>query len=335
LRHYNIPIFVPELGCPHRCVFCNQQNISGVCNIPKPAEVAEIINQHLGTFKQDNRRVEVAFFGGSFTGLPVDLQVDYLSTVAPFMEQGQVQSIRLSTRPDYITAEILDILYENGVGTIELGAQSMDGEVLQLSGRGHTAKQVETASKQILQKGFDLGLQMMVGLPADTFHKSMHTASRFVELGASQVRIYPTLVIRDTPLALLFQKEKYTPLEMQAAVDICKELVLLFEKNGIKVLRVGLHPSEGLASGADLLAGPFHPAFKELVETAIWADILKENTNSLDLGSNLEIRVSPRQLNAAIGHGAENKKRLLEFFKSVSFIADKQLEGRQVYVSNC
>jgi len=316
-------------------VFCNQQNISGVCDIPKPADIAHIIERHLSTFSEESSRVEVAFFGGSFTGLPVELQVEYFSAVAPFIECGQVQSIRLSTRPDYINPKILEMLAQNGVGTIELGAQSMDAEVLKLSGRGHTAQQVEEASSSILQRGFNLGLQMMVGLPGDTPEKAMNTSERFVELGASQVRIYPTLVIRETPLANLFQQGKFSPLQLHEAVGICKELLLFFEKNSVKVLRVGLHPSEGLVSGADLLAGPFHPAFKELVDTSIWADTLHKAVSEKKLERRIEIRVSPKQLNAAIGHKATNKKRLLELFESVNFVADNKLTGRQIHVGNC
>ncbi len=332
MRHYNIPIFVPELGCPHRCVFCNQQNISGAFAIPKPADVAKIIAEHLATIAGGNRRVEAAFFGGNFTGLTLKLQSEYLSAVAPFIYNGQVQSIRLSTRPDYITPPKLEMLAHHNVGTIELGAQSMDEDVLKQSGRGHTIQQVEEASKLILRHGFNLGLQMMVGLPGDTPAKAMQTASRFVELGASQVRIYPTLVIRHTLLATLFQKGGYIPLQLHEAVEICRTLVLFFEQNSLKVLRVGLHPSEGLLSGDKLLAGPFHPAFKELVETAIWADILQKAVFDKNPGGNLKIRISPKQINAAIGHKASNKKALLALYTHVNFVSDDNLNGRQFYV---
>ncbi len=190
-KHYNIPIFIPELACPFQCVFCNQEKISGQQRIPDEKEIEQIIKEHLSSFRRTDRVVEVGFFGGSFTGIPIEEQEQYLRIVQPYIDQGEVNGIRLSTRPDYIDEEILNVLKKYRVTTIELGAQSMDDDVLKKSFRGHTAKQTEQAAKMILENGFELGLQMMIGLPGDTLEKSIKTATKIIEYGASNTRIYP------------------------------------------------------------------------------------------------------------------------------------------------
>lgn len=334
MRHYNIPFFIPELGCPHQCVFCDQHRISGAASAPRPEEVSGQVAAYLDTFPVGEKQVEIAFFGGNFTGLPPEEQEAYLAAAATWLRNGKVQGIRLSTRPDYITEENLELLRRYGVSSIELGAQSMDEEVLRLSGRGHTSKQVEKAASLIRAMGFRLGLQMMTGLPGDNIEKTLYTASRIVELGAEETRIYPTLVIEGTRLAELYREGSYEPLTLGETVERCKHLVLLFEQKGVKILRLGLHPSEGLINGNDLLAGPFHQALKELVETAIWKDLFREAYSQWQ-GESVCIRVSPKALNAAIGHQASNRKWLQKKFKRLEIRADARLKGREWHADPC
>ncbi len=331
-KHYTIPIFIPELACPFQCVFCNQEKISGHQNIPDENEIRQTIIEHLKSFKRKKRTVEIGFFGGSFTGIPIEEQKHYLGIVQPFIDSGEVNGIRLSTRPDYINKEILDVLKKHRVTTIELGAQSMDDEVLEKSYRGHTSKQTEQASEMILDNGFELGLQMMIGLPGDTREKAVFTAKRIIELGASNTRIYPALVIKGTAMHKWYDEGKYIPLSLEEAINRTKQILPLFEEAGVKVLRVGLHPSEGLLSGHELIAGPFHQSFKELVLSEIWYEQLKPLLNK-DEGRNLIIYVPKKERNYAIGYGAKNHKMLLEKFGKVEFVVHTSLQGRDFSVS--
>lgn len=317
-KHYNIPIFIPELACPFQCAFCNQEKISGHNLIPDDTEIIQTIQEHLSSFKEKNRFVEVAYFGGSFTGIPFEQQQHFLGLVQPFIKEGKVQSIRLSTRPDYIDEKILTMLKEFNVGTIELGAQSLDDEVLLKSHRGHSAKHVEDASKLIHKFGIKLGLQMMIGLPGDSLKKAISTAKKIVALGADNTRIYPALVIRDTAMHLWYKQGKYSPLSLDDAVNWTKEILPVFENAGVNIIRVGLHPSEGLTDGGELITGPFHISFKELVLTEIWNDKLKPFLKT-HKGKNLIITVPFGSLNHAIGYKAKNKNMLLQKFDRVIF----------------
>ena len=331
VKHYTIPIFIPELACPFQCVFCNQKKISGQTHIPTGDEITKTIDSHLRTFRRKNKNVEVGFFGGSFTGIPIDEQKQYLKYVQPYIRLEKVQSIRLSTRPDYITEEILLMLKKYNVTTIELGAQSFDDEVLKTTRRGHSSHDIVVASELILKHGFNLGLQMMVGLPGDTLEKSINTAKRIIESGAHNTRIYPSLVIKDTLMHNWYNDGKYKPLSLSEAASWCKIILPMFEQAGIDVLRVGLHPSEGLTSGDELIDGPFHSSFKELVLTEIWADILKQATENIK-EEKLEIRVNPKEINYAIGYKSKNKNELLSKFRYVMFITDESIAGRGIKI---
>ncbi len=328
MKHYTIPVFIPELACPFQCAFCNQRKISGHIHIPDEEEVVRIIESHLASFKQNKRHVEVGFFGGNFTGIPMEDQEKYLRVVAPYQQKGLVHGIRLSTRPDYINKPVLKLLKRYGVTTIELGAQSLNDGVLKASFRGHTAAQVAEASAMVLDDGFDLGLQMMIGLPEDSFEKSMATAREIVRLGASNTRIYPALVIKDTAMHLWYKKGKYKPLTLHEAVEWSKVLLLFFEANGINVIRMGLHPSEGLRSGNQLVAGPFHPSFRELVLTEIWGDLLASMMKNANGKEHLLLEVAPSQINYAIGYGGKNRNRLQHYFKKVKVVPSTDLRGR-------
>lgn len=333
MKHFTIPVFVPELACPNRCVFCNQHSISGCVKQPEPDEVRKIVMQHLQTIPQKDSHIEIGFFGGSFTGIEPELQEKYLAVANEFLisesgepagidTQRRIQGIRLSTRPDYIDNHILQLLKRFGVTTIELGAQSLDEEVLRLSGRGHTVKDIERASALIRASGFRLGLQMMTGLPGDTPEKSMLTAKRIIELGANCTRIYPTLVIKGTDLEKLWKNGEYQPQTLQEAIELTSLILQLFEENEVEVIRVGLHPSEGLMEGKELLAGPFHPSFRELVHTFIWRKKLLTLIEKYTKGGRIYIPVSPSQLRHAIGFNSENLKMLQQHFEKVEFFEE-------------
>lgn len=318
--HYNIPIFIPELACPNRCIYCNQRHISGQLQAVKPEEIKQIIEQHLATFIRPSE-VELAFFGGSFTGIDEKDMLTYLQIVQPYIEQGEIKSIRISTRPDYINEKILDILQQYNVKDIELGAQSLNEEVLAFAKRGHTVRDVENASQLIKSYGFSLGLQMMIGLPLDTVEKSKETAKKILKLGAESTRIYPTLVINNTDLADLYRQNKYKALSLDEAVDWTTEIYKIFSQSSIKILRIGLHPSEALINGTELLAGPFHVSFKELVLTKIW----QEKFEKLPINTKT-ILVNPREINYAIGYNSKNKQLLQKKFPYLKFISDSNVE---------
>ncbi len=328
VKHYTIPIFIPELACPFQCAFCNQKKISGQQHIPTDDQIIKTIDNHLATFKAKNKYVEVGFFGGSFTGIPIEEQKKFLILIQPYIRLELIQGIRLSTRPDYISEDILNMLSKYNVTTIELGAQSFDDVVLKKTRRGHVSSQIEKASQAILSHKFNLGLQMMIGLPGDTLEKSIFTANKIVKSGAHCTRIYPAIVIKDTLMHNWYLNKKYKPLSLEDAVDWTSQLLPIFEEAGVKVIRVGLHPSEGLIDGDELVDGPFHQSFKELVLSKIWKDKLCPILNQ-DLKNNIEIHINPKELNYAIGYGSSNKKMLHSKFSSVKFVPDEDMLNRE------
>lgn len=259
-----IPVFVPHKGCPHDCVFCNQKKISGCMQAPTPTEVHRLIEQHLGTHKEQD--LEIAFFGGSFTGIPLEEQEQYLKIANQYREQYPQLQIRASTRPDCITEPVIALLQQYGVNVIELGVQSMDDQVLTASGRGHSAEDVKQAVKTLKQAGIVVGIQTMLGLPGDTKEGALQTAKEVIELQPAMVRIYPTLVIGQTVLETMYQKGLYKPLELDEAVALTAELMDLYESANIPVIRVGLQPTEQMDS--EVIAGPYHPAFRQLANGA-------------------------------------------------------------------
>ena len=328
IRHFTIPAFIPELACPFQCIYCDQKKISGQIKIPEPDEIIQTIEEHLSTIPKRRSFVEFGFFGGNFTGIPLEKQEELLKLIRPYIKDSSISSIRLSTRPDYITHENLKLLKKYNVKTIELGAQSMDDDVLNKSKRGHSSEDVINAAKLIKSFDFDLGLQMMIGLPGDTYEKSIYTARQIVKLGASNTRIYPTLVIKDTKLEKMYNQGKYTPLNLEEAIKWSKKLLLIFEEANVNVIRMGLHPSENLLSGSDLVAGPFHKSFRELVVAEIWNGILKHLLKK-EKAKRIRIFVSPKEFNYAIGYDSKNKNMLLENFEYVIFQQDENLEGRR------
>lgn len=332
IKHHNIPIFLPEESCPHRCIFCDQHKISGTVEVPSPKDVREIIETHLSTIK-NRKYTDIAFFGGSFTGMSLEMQEEYLKIAFQYIKNESVRSIRLSTRPDYIDEENLNLLKNYGVRTIELGAQSFDDEVLKMSNRGHTAAKTIEASQLIKEKGFQLGLQMMIGLPGDTEVKSLHTASEIIRLGANNTRIYPTLILKNTALARMFKEEKYKPMSIEKAVSLTKKIMLMFEKGNVKILRVGLHPSEELDCSKSLIAGPYHPSFKGLVLTERWADIFCADFPKTKL-KELHLHINPLQINYAIGYKSQNKNYLIKLGYKPKFIPDVNIAEFEYSLEN-
>lgn len=319
MKNYTVPVFVPELACPNRCVFCNQNSISGCHNQPSASEVREIIESRLKTIPRSDTHIEIGFFGGNFTGIDEQQQKEYLEIASNYYLEKRVHGIRVSTRPDYISSESLSFLKKYNVSTIEIGAQSLDEEVLKLAGRGHSVRDIEYASALIKKNGFRLGLQMMTGLPGDSPEKSILTARKIIELGADDTRIYPTLVINNTRLSELWQKGLYQPQSLEEAVDLTATLISIFNEAGVNIIRVGLHPSEDLITGNEMLSGPFHPSFRQLAETELWRrKLVRVMDNSAD-NNEVVIPVPADQLNEAIGFESANRKMLLKHFRKVTF----------------
>lgn len=281
-RRRIIPVFVPHLGCPNDCVFCNQRRISGKSE-PATAKTVKDAISAAGAAEGDCSGWELAFYGGSFTAIDESYRTELLDAAQDFVKRGGV--LRLSTRPDCISERVLNQLKSAGVRTIELGCQSMDDEVLRKSGRGHTAEDTVNAAELIKKHGFDLVLQMMTGLPGDSFEKSMYTANKLAELKPVGVRIYPTVIIRDTPLCDLWKAGKYKEHTAEEAAEWCSEILPVFKNADIPVIRLGLNPTDEL-SGGDAIAGAYHPALGELVYSrmflkkarALLSDIKKVKT---------------------------------------------------------
>jgi len=309
-----IPFFIPHSGCPHQCVFCNQKNITGQTKPVAPSAIPQKITEYLA-ISSSEKPAQVAFYGGSFTALPLETQKAYLIAVQPFIHAGQIAGIRLSTRPDCITKEILSLLNEYHVTTIELGVQSMDDVVLTRSGRGHTATDTVNAVSLIKPCDFQIGLQLMPGLPGDSDDCFMKTIGMVIELKPDFVRVYPCLVIKDTPLADLYTSDRYKPLSLDDAVLLCREALERFELAGIDVIRIGLQPTEELERPGTIIAGPYHPAFRQLVESSILLDKMRSalRTSKGKTGM-VTFQVNPKDLSAAIGQQRSNIKQLKKEF---------------------
>lgn len=276
-NYYIIPIFVPHEGCPHNCVFCNQDRITGVNEEVTAKTVRNTINDYLETIHNKHATIEVSFFGGTFTGIREQKQRELLEVAKEFKDAKFIDKIRLSTRPDYINDYILTYLKEYGVDIIELGVQSLDEDVLRKAGRGHSVPDVLNASKLIKEYEFVLGHQIMPGLPGDTFEKDINTTKESIKMKPDICRIYPSLVIKDTPMERMYKCLDYVPYTLEEAVYISKVMYNMYIKNNVNVIRIGLQPTESINEGGDIVAGPFHPSFRELVEGSLLVDIILEN----------------------------------------------------------
>ena len=311
MKHYNIPVFISHFGCPNSCVFCNQKKITGIETDVTLDELEGIIEDYLKTLPKESRK-EVAFFGGTFTGISIDLQRNYLEVVKRYIDRGMIDGIRMSTRPDYISREILLMLKEYGVTTIELGVQSLDPEVLELSGRGYSPEKVYEASSMIKESGINLGIQLMPGLPGSTDEKDFISAKKVVGIGPDMVRIYPTLVINGTQMEKMYYKGSFVPMTLKEAVERVVPIYALFEKEGINIIRVGLQPSEDIREDGVIVSGPFHPSFRELVEGEIYFRFLSQKK---DKEGNLHIKANEKNISKIVGNRGINKKNLGKNFK--------------------
>lgn len=309
MRKSIIPIFIPHLGCPHDCVFCNQKRISGSLLPTRPEDVARRIEQ--GLEKCEN--AQLAFYGGSFTAIDVEQQRAFLSAAEPYLRSGQLSSIRLSTRPDAINTEILDMLRNAGVSTIELGSQSMIDPVLLASGRGHTAEDTERASRLIKSYDFELVLQMMTGLPGSSPELDMESARRIAELKPDGVRIYPTVIVRDTELYDMWLSGEYREHSVEDAVDVCARILPIFIENNIPVIRLGLNPTDDL-SGGDAAAGAYHPALGELVKSRIFLNKARAVLAGAEHSQSVVLGVSESAISQMVGQHRGNIRTLREEF---------------------
>lgn len=319
MRHVNIPIFIPHLGCPNQCVFCNQRSISGVDEF-HAEEVIPIINEALATVEND-AEVEIAFFGGSFTGIDRELMISLLEIANSYIISGRVQSIRCSTRPDYIDEQTVDILKKYGVRTIELGLQSSSNEVLEISKRGHNFEAEVKSCEIITKAGLNLVGQMMIGLPGSTIESEMKTAEFIVSCGASAARIYPTVVFRDTELCHMTMCGSYQPLTLDEAIERSARVLEVFIDNNVDVIRIGLQASENLSSEDKYLAGPNHPSLGELVIGQVYYNRISKKLSDMNLSGDENIKVIVRRgsLSKAVGQNRRNKLLLSQTYRNIRF----------------
>ena len=318
-KKYIIPIFVPHLGCPNDCTFCNQKKISGQKKNVTKQDVINTIEEYLENINYQNQEVEVAFFGGSFTGIEIELQKELLSAANEFVQQGKINSIRISTRPDYINKEILKMLKTYNVKTIELGVQSTNDYILDKCKRGHSFKDVKIASKLIRKFKFNLGHQMMVGLPDSLQKDEIDTAKALIKLHPKMVRIYPVLVIKGTQLEKDYLSGNYQPNTLEQAIETCSILLKMFNKKKIEVIRIGLQSTDEICNpenqNSQVVAGPYHPAFRQLVESRIYYyDILNKVRNLNNKVSNIKVHVNSKNVNSFVGHKRENINKIKEMY---------------------
>jgi len=323
-RHTNVAIFVPHAGCPHCCSFCNQWAISGAGKMPGPEDVKNACETAVATMRTSPESSEIAFFGGSFTAIPEDYMASLLKAASYYVKKGYFKGIRVSTRPDCIDKRILKTLGRFGVTAIELGAQSMDDNVLSANRRGHRAADVEKASNLIHESGIELGLQMMTGLYKCDRETDIKTAESLASLKPATMRIYPTLVVENTMLASLYRKGEYQPQTLEEAVSLCAYLIPFFEDKGIKVIRVGLHSDTDMQAG--LVAGPWHPSFRELCESRIFFNkAIKLLEEKYPGGGHAVITVNPRAVSKTVGQHRSNIELLLKKGYVVEIQADSSL----------
>ena len=336
-KPFIIPIFLPHAGCPHRCVFCDQSSITGVRSKWPRKDIREQIEAFL-KFKTARRNtVQIAFFGGNFLGIPADEIKRLLAEAAEYIKTGRVNSIRFSTRPDTIDRQRLDLIKNFPVTTIELGVQSMDERVLSATKRGHSAPDTEKAIQRLREFSYEIGVQLMVGLPGDTPERLIASAQRIARLKPDFIRIYPTVVLAGSPLAARYRKGDYVPLSIDEAVSRTKHLYLLFKSKNIPVIRMGLQASQDLENGSTILAGPYHPAFGHLVYSEIFLDMAVDQIESLALtADSITIRAHPGNVSQSRGLRNRNIEILKKKFgfESVAVKPDDTLAEDQIKVSS-
>ena len=311
MKHYNIPVFISHFGCPNACVFCNQKKINGRETDVSLDDLKNIIDSYLKTLPKNSIK-QVAFFGGTFTGISMNLQKEYLEVVKKYIDNNDVEGVRISTRPECIDDEILTQLKKYGVKTIELGIQSLDDKVLKATGRNYTYDVVKKSCDLIKNYGFELGIQLMIGLPKSDFKSDLQSAIKSLDLNPDIARIYPTLVIKGTELEFMYKKNLYQSLSVEEAVDRTVPVYSLLELKNINVIRVGLQPAEDLTADGVIISGPFHPAFRDLVENKIYFNFLSK---IYEKKKELDIEVNERNISKIVGQKASTKKTFYPNFK--------------------
>lgn len=324
MKKGNISIFVPHSGCPQKCSFCNQNTITGQSDAPTANDVANAVETAL---KTEGYEFEIAFFGGSFTAIDRAYMITLLEAAKPYVESGAVTGIRCSTRPDSIDEETLEILKKYGVTAIELGAQSMDDGVLIKNLRGHTADEVRQASRLIKEYGFELGLQMMTGLYGSNRELDIDTAREIIGLEPKTVRIYPTVVLKNTYLARLLESGKYVPDTLGETVSLCAELVPMFEKAGIKIIRLGLHSSEAVKE--NMLGGGYHESLGELVQSRILLNKILENPVG-----DYTVYINEKTLSKLKGNKKANITALENAGYKIEILFDNSLQANELRLEN-
>ena len=335
-RPFVIPIFIPHAGCPHRCVFCNQSLITGVKSQISSVQVRQSVKSFLKYKSARRGRVQIAFFGGNFLGIEIDEIKRLLAEAAAFIETSRADSIRFSTRPDTIDRARLDIIKNYPVATVELGVQSMDDAVLAQINRGHSSADTVKAVQRLKEFDYEVGVQLMVGLPGDDPGRSLASARQVAELKPDFIRIYPTVVVEGSPLAKLYKEGRYEPLSLQDAVTQVKELYRLFSRKNIPVIRMGLQASDDLEEGSTILAGPYHPSFGQLVYSEIFLDMAMSAIKSAPpKGSRIGLRVHPRSVSKMSGQKNGNLKKLRQKFhlQSIKIVPDDSLKEDKLIVT--
>ena len=320
MKHANVAIFVPHNGCPHCCSFCNQVKITGKQSQPLPEDVIKAAEIAINSKNYNSRFSEIAFFGGSFTAIKREYMISLLEVAYEYVRTAKFKGIRISTRPDYIDDEILRILKEYGVTSIELGAQSMCDDVLTANMRGHSAESVEKSSVLIKEYGFELGLQMMTGLYKSTIQKDIYTAQQICRLKPKTVRIYPTIIMQDTVLADYYNNGVYKTYTLEETVNLCAGLLSMFGENSIDVIRLGLHSTQDITKG--MVAGPWHPSLGELCFARVYRNrienyIIKNNLQKGDY----TIIVNSKEISKALGQKRSNYNYFVEKGYNIRFIS--------------
>ncbi|MDY2671147.1 MAG: radical SAM protein [Anaerovoracaceae bacterium] len=326
--HAIVPVFIPHEGCPHDCVFCNQKAITARVKSPTMEETEKLIERNLRTIEANPniKTKEIAFYGGSFTAIPIERQTAYLEIAEKFKKTGRIDKIHMSTRPDYINEEILDNLKEHGTDVIELGVQSFDPEVLRRSARGHSAEVVFSSSELIKSYGFELGIQLMTGLPGDTYDKCMYSVEETVKIAPAIARIYPAVVLKDTAMCEMYRRGEYVPWDLKTTVMTVKDMYRRLTEAGINVIRIGLKSTDVIKNEDGAVVGGYHPAFRQLVESELAREDLEGQLDGVSSGSAV-FSANPVSFSNMIGNRGSNRKYFAEKYPDmrVRFVTDKNL----------
>ena len=329
MKHINVALFVPDEGCPHRCSFCNQKTISGKTKRLEISDIDSAVKTALES--ADCNKGEIAFFGGSFTAIDRGYMISLLDRAKMYIDKGLFAGIRISTRPDCISEEVLDILKFYGVTSIELGCQSMDDEVLRLNNRGHSSDDVVKSAELIKKYGFEFGVQMMTGLYGDNDETAIETARKLIALSPDTARIYPTVVLENTELERLYKSGEYKPQTVDEAAEICSELLMMFHENDIRVIRVGLHSGGNVEEG--FVAGAYHPAFREICESRIYlkkalAEIKRQGTPK----GEITVTVGTSFVSMMSGQKKSNSQKLREMGYSLKIKQNENMKKYEIEV---